>query len=127
MKRIALMLCAFFCFSYTAKCQVIDSISGRIESIRSLNELLLITLVSSDNVTDTCVVISAPESKLATKPKAKMKIGGTYTFAVEKNIVTTKLKGRFSVQYNNTVVWTNKEPYKLKPRLCLNCMGEYIK
>lgn len=127
MKRIALMLCAFFCFSYTAKCQVADSILGRTVSIRRLNELLLITLVSSDNVTDTCVVLSAPESKSAVKKKTKMEIGQVYTFAVEKNIVTTKLTGRFSVQYNNTVVWTSKEPYKLKPRLCLNCMGEYIK
>lgn len=126
-ERILLLLLLVFNFSHRGRCQSNDTLVGRIIWVKNLKECLLIGVVSSSDVTDTSVVISDLTSGFNVEKKRKMRIGQTYKLAVEDKIITTKLTGKFSVQFKNTIVWTNKEPYNLKPRLCLNCIGQYIK
>jgi len=59
--------------------------------------------------------------------RRKLQVGATYLFAVEEDIIIASPPKSLSVlKYHNIVLWTNKEPYKLKPRLCTNCIGDYI-
>jgi len=126
MKGIVLVLFTIFYFSFTAQCQSNDTLLGKIVWIKNLKECLLIGVVSSSDVTDTSVVISDLTRELIKRKGREMRIGQTYEMAVEENIIITKLTGKVSVQFKNTIVWTNREPFKLKPRLCLNCIGRYI-
>jgi hypothetical protein len=42
-----------------------------------------------------------------------------------KSYKLKRKRKKWYIQYRD-VVWTNKEPFKKQPRLCLNCGGKYI-
>ena len=109
-----------------SKSQSLDSIQAKVLSINKLKECDLIRVVSMNNVSDTVVLIS-PHKSMSKKDIRKLNVGESYFFVFEKDIVIASPPKKMSVKYKNTIVWTNKESYKLKPKLCLNCSGEYIK
>ncbi len=125
MKKTILILYAILYFCYGSKSQSNDTLPAKVIGIKKLKECFLIGVVSSCNVTDTSVLISAISGKTITNKKEKIQVGRTYIFAVEKDIVIGSPTKKMTVKFKNTIVWTNEEPYKLKPRLCLNCIGEY--
>jgi len=126
MKRLILFLFVILSFSYTSICQSNDTLSAKIIWIKNLKECLLVGVVSSCNVTDTSVLISPINNNINIKNWRKMQLGQTYIFAVEKEIVIASPTKKMSVNFKNTIIWTNKDPYRLKPRLCLNCIENYV-
>ncbi|CAL1519019.1 hypothetical protein [Chitinophaga sp. MM2321] len=127
MRKIILVLYIIFNFSYSSQGQTNDTLSAKVIWIKNLKECLLIGVVSSCNMTDTSVLISAINGNTNIRKGEKIQVGQTYILVIEKDIVIASPTKRMSVKFKNTIVWTNEEPYKLKPRLCLNCIGEYIK
>lgn len=126
MKKIILILSIILSFSFNSKCQSNDTLSAKIIWIKNLKECILIGIVSNCNMADTSVLISAINKNIDAKKGRKIKVGQLYIFAVEKDIVIASPTKKMSVKFKNTIVWTNKEPYKLKPRVCLNCFGQYV-
>ncbi|SFM90661.1 hypothetical protein SAMN05428949_1246 [Chitinophaga sp. YR627] len=126
MKSITILLFILGSVCCNAKCQVHDTLSATVIWKKKLKECILIGVVSSFNTNDTSVIISDRVRKINNKLNQKIKIGEAYVFVIEKDIIVTNLTNKLSVQFKNTIVWTNKESYNLKPRLCLNCINEYI-
>ncbi|RAJ83453.1 hypothetical protein CLV59_103421 [Chitinophaga dinghuensis] len=127
MRKICLVLSIIFSFSYSSQGQTNDTLSAKVIWIKNFQECSLIGAVSSCNAIDTSVLISTKNINTNLRKERKIQVGQTYTFFVEKDIVIASPTRRMSVKFKNTIVWTNEEPYKLKPRLCLNCIGEYMK
>ena len=104
----------------------VDTFCARVLWTKDFTTCLLLYVVPSHNPSDTSVLISGKGEIVNDGDRLKIHAGGTYEFIVEKDTPLGSPTKRISVSYRNTVVWTNKEPYKMKPQLCLNCTGEYV-
>lgn len=126
MKRLIMLLYTILNFSCSAKCQSNDTLSSKVVWINNLKECFLIGIVSSCSPIDTIVILSPKSSNVNTKYRRKIIVGQLYIFALEKDIDIASPIKKMSVRFKSTTVWTSEEPYSLKPRLCLNCIGEYV-
>ena len=126
MKRMAFLL-SMLTWSFASKSQSSDALLARIIWTKNLKECKLFGLVSSCNPKDTSVIMSPERTNFSKKNRRKLQSGATYLFAVEKDIIIgSPSKSLSLLKYYATVLCTNKEPYKFKPRLCTNCIGYYI-
>ena len=105
-----------------------DTLAARVIWTRVFKDCKLFGLVSVCNPNDTSVVMSPTKTDFSNRNRRKLQTGATYLFAVEEDIIISSPPKSWSVlKYHDTVLWTDKEPYKFKPRLCTNCIGDYIR
>lgn len=126
MRQLIIVLGAILCFCFTVNSQINDTIPAKVISVSNLQVCLLVKVVSLCNNKDTTVLIS-PLNNDQTDQGTKIEIGQSYIFAVEKEVIVASPTRKMKALFRNTIIWTSNEPYKLKPRECYNCFGEYIK
>jgi hypothetical protein len=124
MKKMTLIFAAIFGFIFCAECQSPDTLSAKVLWIKNLNKIYLIGIMPDVKSSDTIVVVSEVK-KRKRKKREELKVGGKYTWAIQQAYWIASGPTKWSVRYGD-VVWTNKEPLKKQPRLCLNCNGKYI-
>lgn len=126
MKQMVFLL-SILTWTFPSRSQSSDTLAARVIWTRDFKDCKLFGLVSSCNPKDTSVVMSPHTTNFTNKSWRKLQTGATYLFAVEEDIIIGSPPKSWSVfKYHDTVLWTNKEPYNFKPRLCTNCIGDYI-
>ena len=126
MKMVMAIMLFLFVLTVEATCQSIDTVSARVVSMKILKSFLLVKVVSACNSKDTMMIISDLALTGKKKNTKKLNIGESYYFELQRNIVIASPTKKMSMTYNHVVVWTNIEPYHMKPRICINCAGYNI-
>jgi hypothetical protein len=128
MKKLTFFIILIFNCTHNAISQSRDTISAKVIWVKNLKECLLIGVISPCDQKDTSVFISSQRSNIIkVMGSRKIEIGRLYIFAVEKEIPIGSPTKNMTVKFKNTIVWTNKESFRLKPRVCFNCFGTFIK
>jgi hypothetical protein len=125
MKTVSLLFVSILGFIFCAQCQLSDTLSAKVLWIKNLNRIYLIGIMPDVKSADTIIMVSEVKKRKRRK-REELKVGDTYTWAIQQAYQIAYGPTKWSVQYGDVVVWTNKEPFKKQPRLCLNCNGKYI-
>jgi hypothetical protein len=108
-----------------AQCQSSDTLSAKVLWVKKIKHVYLVGVASAFKPSDTIIVVSEVK-KCKRRKHEELKVGNTYAWAIQQAYQIAYGPTKWSVQYQEVVVWTSKEPLKKQPRLCLNCNGKYI-
>jgi hypothetical protein len=111
---------------FYAQCQYSDTLSARVLWVKKIKHVYLIGVIPDHKSADKIIVASELTDSLNKKGE-QIKVGKTYIWVIQEAYQIAYGPTKWSVTYGDTVVWTNKEPFKKQPRLCLNCNGKYIR